>query len=114
MTCRTETRGSTRTSAATTAATASLVQVIIPKSYNTEENPPKLKLVYDETVSDKGEEGTIYGQKDDGTIFIVAECDVDGVAEPSPCHGPAHTKNNGDVRYFVYLLSGDPIFGKHR
>jgi hypothetical protein len=89
------------------------VVIEIPKGYKNEENPPRLKLVYDESIAEAAEDATIYGQKDDGPIFVVPECDVNGIAEPSPCHGPALLKNNGDVRYLIYILSGDPIFGRH-
>lgn len=91
-----------------------VVEVVLPDGYNDKQNPPKLKLIYDVTAAGDGENATIYGQKPpDPTIFEVPKCDVDGVAKPHPCEGTPHVKKNGDIRYVVYLLSGDPIFGKH-
>jgi hypothetical protein len=90
-----------------------VVEVVLPDGYNDKQNPPKLKLIFDVTVAGNGEDATIWMKKGDADPVVVPECDVDGVARPHPCHGPAHTKRNGDIRYVVYLLSTDPIFGKH-
>ena len=90
-----------------------IVQVDIPDGYNNKQNPPKLKIVYDQTAAGAGEDATIWIQKGSADPEIVPACDIDGVAKPHPCHGPAHTKKNGDIRYVVYLLSGDPLCGKH-
>jgi hypothetical protein len=90
-----------------------IVEVDIPDGYNNKQNPPKLKIVYDETVAGAGEDATIWIKKDGQDPEVVPACDVDGIAKPHPCHGPAHVKKNGDIRYVVYLLSGDPLCGKH-
>jgi hypothetical protein len=90
-----------------------VVEVDIPDGYNDKQNPPKLKIIYDETAVGAGEDATIWIKKGNGDPEIVPACDVDGIAKPHPCHGPAHVKKNGDIRYVVYLLSGDPLCGKH-
>ncbi len=90
-----------------------VVEVVLPDGYNDKQNPPKLKLIFDVTVAGAGEDATIWMKKGNADPVVVPECDIDGIAKPHPCHGPAHTKKNGDVRYTVYLLSTDPIFGKH-
>jgi len=90
-----------------------VVRVDIPRGYNDEQNPPKLKIVYDETAAGAGEDATIWIKKEGHDPQIVPPCNVNGIANPHPCHGPAHVKRNGDVRYIVYLLSGDPLCGKH-
>jgi hypothetical protein len=90
-----------------------VVEVEIPHGYTHRRNPPKLKLIYDKTAAGAGEDATIWIKKGTDDPQIVPECDIDGVAKPHPCHGPAHVRRNGDVRYTVYLLSGDPLCGKH-
>jgi hypothetical protein len=90
-----------------------VIEVLIPRGYRDEQNPPKLKMIYDVTAAGAGQDATIWIKKEGQAPQVVPPCDVDGIAKPHPCHGPAHVKHNGDIRYVVYLLSGDPLCGKH-
>ena len=90
-----------------------VIEVEVPDGYTHRQNPPRLRLVYDKTVVGAGKDATIWIKKGNADPEIVPACDVDGIAKPHPCHGPAHVKHNGDIRYTVYLLSGDPLTAKH-
>jgi|GEM_PF-2507160 conserved repeat domain len=85
------------------------------EGYTNKRAPARLKVTWDKTVAGKGTKSKIYVQKEvGGPITRVPTCEntEKHIADPSPCIHKKEKLENGDIRFEIVLLSGDPRFAR--
>ena len=85
------------------------------EGYTNKRSPARLKITWDKTVAGKGTKSKLYVQKAvGGPITRVPTCEntKKHIADPSPCIHEKEKLENGDIRFEIVLLSGDPRFAR--
>jgi hypothetical protein len=87
--------------------------------YNDANRPPELKIMWDTSIVGTSTTFAIYVQKqDNGPITTIPNCrnygdeDHADIADPHPCIELRKVHSNGDAEAHIFLLSGDPHFGR--
>ena len=85
------------------------------EGYTNPRQPARLKITWDKSVAGRGTRSKIYVRKQvGGPIVRVRKCENTHhhIADPSPCIYRKKKLHNGDIRFEILLLSGDPYFAR--
>ncbi|HYH28557.1 MAG TPA: hypothetical protein VEA19_07275 [Actinomycetota bacterium] len=90
------------------------LDVIVPPGYNDPESPIEVNLIYDASVAPVSEGNrTVYVEKPVNgipTTLVLPDCQLLGIANPSPCVDFQVRLADGDLLIRILMLSQDPKY----